>query len=110
MHAGQLAVVWLCDMDVHGLTLVDVGATICRHFDYGLLGDFPHCFIQLLQIIWNSIYVLSIHEQNMNDFWLLLRSTCSWRELFNEQKFSSNFYNLLHIINKTAKQPVLMVN
>lgn len=58
MHAGQFAVVRLCDVDVKGLALVDEGAAICGHLEYGLLGDFPHGFIQLLQVIWNFLNVL----------------------------------------------------
>lgn len=58
MHAGQFAVVRLCDVDVQGLALVDVGTAIGGHLEYCLLGDFPHRFIQLLQIIWNSFNVL----------------------------------------------------
>lgn len=58
MHAGQFAVVRLCDVDIHGLALVDEGAAVGSHLDYGLLGDFPHGFIQLLQISWNFLNVL----------------------------------------------------
>ena len=58
VHAGQFAVVRLCDVDVQGLALVDVGTAIGGHLEYRLLGDFPHSLIQLLQIIWNSFDVL----------------------------------------------------
>lgn len=51
MHAGQFAIVWLSNVDIQRLALVNVGATICCHLEDGLLGDFPHSLIQLLQII-----------------------------------------------------------
>ncbi len=58
MHAGQFAIIRLCDVDVQGLALVDKGATVSGHLEYSLLRDFPYSFIQLLQIIWNSFNVL----------------------------------------------------
>lgn len=51
VHAGQFAIVWLSNMDVQGLALINVGTAICCHLEDGPLGDFPHSFIQLLQII-----------------------------------------------------------
>lgn len=53
VHAGQFAIVWLGNVDVEGLTLVNEGAAVCCHLEDGLLGDFPHCFVQLFQIIWD---------------------------------------------------------
>ncbi len=58
VHAGQFAVVRLSDVDVQGLALVDEGAAVGGHLQHGLLGDFPHGFVQLLQIVWNLIDVL----------------------------------------------------
>ena len=58
VHAGQFAIVWLCNMDVKGLALVNVSTTICCHLEDSLLGDFPHSFIQLLQVIWDLFNIL----------------------------------------------------
>lgn len=58
MHAGQFAIVWLGDVDVQGLALVDVGATISCHLEDGLLGDLPHCFVQLLQVVRDPLNIL----------------------------------------------------
>lgn len=58
VHAGQLAVVRLSDVDVQGLALVDEGAAVGSHLEYGLLRDFPNGFVQLLDVIWNPINVL----------------------------------------------------
>lgn len=59
VHAGQLAVVRLGYVDVQGLALVDEGAAVSGHLEYGFLGDLPHGFIQLLQILWDLVDVLS---------------------------------------------------
>lgn len=58
VHAGQFAIVWLSNMDVQGLALINVGTAICCHLEDGLLGDFPHSFIQLLQIIRDLLNIL----------------------------------------------------
>lgn len=65
VHAGQFAVVGLCNVDVQRLALVDEGAAVRRHLDDGLLGDFPHSFIQLLHIVRNSVNVLENTERNI---------------------------------------------
>lgn len=58
MHATKFSIVWLSNVNVKRLALVNVCATICCHLEDSLLGDFPHSFIQLLQIIWDIINVL----------------------------------------------------
>lgn len=58
MHAGEFSIVWFSDMDVERLALVNVSATICCHLQDSLLRDFPHCFVQLLQIIRDLCNVL----------------------------------------------------
>lgn len=63
VHAGQFAVVRLCDVDVERLTLIDISASICCHLEDGLLGDFPHSFIQLLQIIRDLLNVLLANQE-----------------------------------------------
>lgn len=67
VHAGQLAVVRLCYVDVQGLALVDVGPTVGGHLDYSFLGDLPYGFVELLQIIWDLIDVLSKFTKNINN-------------------------------------------
>lgn len=37
VHAGQLAIVRLCYVDVQGLALVNVGPTVGGHLDYSFL-------------------------------------------------------------------------
>ena len=37
VHAGQFAVVWLGNVKIEGLTLVNVGSTVCRHLQDNLL-------------------------------------------------------------------------
>ena len=58
VHAAQFAVVWLGNVNVEGLTLVDVGATICCHLQDSLLGDLPDGFVQLLQVVGDPFNVL----------------------------------------------------
>ena len=50
MHAGQLAVVRLGDVDVERLALVDEGAAVGGHLEHRLLGDLPHRLIESLQV------------------------------------------------------------
>lgn len=50
VHAGELAVVGLRNVDVEGLALVDERSTVGCHLKDGFLGDFPHSFIELLQV------------------------------------------------------------
>ena len=59
MHAGQFAVVWLCDVDVERLTLVNVGAAVSGQLQDDLLRDLPHRLIQGLQVIRDPVYVLT---------------------------------------------------
>lgn len=58
VHAGQFAIIGLCNVDVQGLALVDVGAAVGGHLENRLLGDFPHGFVELLQIVWDLADVL----------------------------------------------------
>lgn len=58
VHAGQFAIVWLSDVDIKRLALVNVSSTICCHFQNSLLGNLPHRFVELLQIIWNLFNIL----------------------------------------------------
>lgn len=51
MHAGQFAVVWLSDVDVEGLALINVSAAVCCHLEDGLLRDFPHGFVEILHVL-----------------------------------------------------------
>lgn len=51
MHAGQFAVVWLGNVDVEGLALINVSAAVCCHLEDGLLGDFPHGFVETLHVL-----------------------------------------------------------
>ena len=51
VHAAQLAVVWLSNVDVEGLTLVDEGSAVGRHLEHGLLGDLPHRLVQVFQVL-----------------------------------------------------------
>lgn len=57
-------------MDVQGLALVDVGTTICCHLEDSLLGDFPHRFIQLLQIIRDLVNIL--WSVDKSDVWNII--------------------------------------
>lgn len=62
VHAGQLAVVGLSDVDVEGLALVDEGAAVGRHLQHRLLRDFPHGLVELLEVAGNFLNVLSKHN------------------------------------------------
>lgn len=53
VHAGELAVVGLSDVDVERLALVYEGPAVSSHLQNSLLGDLPHSLIQLLQVIWD---------------------------------------------------------
>lgn len=65
VHAGQFAVVRLCDVDVQRLALIDVRAAICCHLEDGLLRDFPHCFVQPLQIVGDLRNILSANQESL---------------------------------------------
>mmetsp|Transcript_18779 Transcript_18779/g.50399 ORF Transcript_18779/g.50399 Transcript_18779/m.50399 type:complete len:267 (-) Transcript_18779:808-1608(-) len=41
-------------MDVQRLRLVDVHSSVCCHVQYNSLLDFPHCLVQIFQILWKS--------------------------------------------------------
>ena len=58
MHAGQLGVGRLGNVDVHRLALVDESAAIGRHPDDHLLRYLPHCLVQSLHVIRNVLDVL----------------------------------------------------
>jgi len=60
MHAGQFAVVGLCDVDVERLTLVNVWAAVSGQLQDDLLWDLPDCLVEGLQVIWDAVNVLTI--------------------------------------------------
>lgn len=64
VHATKFSIVWLSNVNVKRLALVNVCTTICCHLEDRLLGDFPHSFIQLFQIIWDLINVLKRRGTN----------------------------------------------
>ena len=66
MHAGQLSVAGLSDVDVERLALVDEGAPVSSHGDDHLLGNLPCCLVQCLQVIWDPLDFLSA-ESNRNE-------------------------------------------
>jgi len=45
MHAAQFGIVWFCNVNVEGLTLVNERSTISSHLDNSLLGDLPDGFV-----------------------------------------------------------------
>lgn len=51
VHAGELAIVGLSNVDVQGLALVDEGPSVCRHLQDGFLRDLPNSLVELLQVI-----------------------------------------------------------
>lgn len=51
VHASELSVVGLSDVDVERLALVYEGPAVSSHLQNSLLGDLPHSLIQLLQVI-----------------------------------------------------------
>ena len=55
MHAGQLAKVGLCNVDIKRLALVNEGSSVCHHVDQSTLGDLPHRLVQLLQVLRNAL-------------------------------------------------------
>ncbi|KAK2189785.1 hypothetical protein NP493_97g03028 [Ridgeia piscesae] len=59
MHAGQFAVVGLCDVDVERLTLVNVWAAVSGQLQDDLLWDLPDCLVEGLQVIWDAVNVLT---------------------------------------------------
>lgn len=58
VHAGEFAVVGLCDVDVERLALIDESSSVCCHLEDSFLGDLPHCLIELLQVVRNLRYIL----------------------------------------------------
>jgi len=59
VHAGQLAVAGLSDVDVERLALVDEGAPVSSHGDDHPLGNLPRCLVQRLQVIRDPLDFLS---------------------------------------------------
>lgn len=58
MHAGQLAVVGFCNVNVERLALINESSSVCCHLEDSFLGDLPHRLIELLQVIRNLRYIL----------------------------------------------------
>ena len=42
MHAGELAKIWFCDVNVETLALIDVRSSISGHLDNILLRNLPY--------------------------------------------------------------------
>lgn len=58
MHACQFVIVWLSKEHIEGLALVDEGSSVCSHVYESLLGNFPHCLVQWLEVIRDLFNVL----------------------------------------------------
>ena len=63
VHARQLAVAWLRDVNVEGLALVDVRPAVSGHLQDSLLGDLPHTFVESLQIVGYTFYRLKYKKK-----------------------------------------------
>ena len=62
MHGRELAVVWLSDVDIEWLALVDEGPPVGSHLKHNLLGDLPHCLVQGFQVGGNAFDILKIKK------------------------------------------------
>lgn len=58
MHACQFGKVWLSNVDIERLALVDVCAPVCSHVDQCALRNLPHCLVQFLEVGGDLINVL----------------------------------------------------
>ena len=50
MHAGEFPKVWVSDVYIERLALVNVGSAVCTHVDQSPLGQLPHRLVEGLQI------------------------------------------------------------
>lgn len=66
MHGGEFSVVWLRNVHIERLALINVSSTVSSHLQNAFLRNFPHSPVQVLQILRNAIDIL----QTMN---LLIR-------------------------------------
>ena len=48
VHAGQFSKVWVWDVHIEGLALVDVGSPVSTHVDESPLRQLPHCLVEKL--------------------------------------------------------------
>jgi len=62
VHAGQLAVVRLSDVNVQALALVNEGGTVSGHLDNVLLRDLPHGAVEQLQLVRDLVDILRIRR------------------------------------------------
>ena len=53
VHRAHLAEVWLCNVNVQTLTLIDESSSVRRHFEDRLLADLPDRLVQGLDVVWN---------------------------------------------------------
>ena len=60
VHAGQLAVAGVSDVDVERLALVDEGASVGSHADDHPLGNLPRRLVQSLQIVRDALDFLQV--------------------------------------------------
>lgn len=88
VHAGEFTIVWLSNMNVKRLALVDVSTTICCHLQDSLLRDLPDSFIKLLQICRDSFNILRkywarVHQSSIGNRYTWVDSlTFTWMEPF----------------------------
>ena len=62
VHRAHLAKVWLGNVDVKGLGLVDVGAPVGRLSQHVLLADLPHSLVQVADFFGDFLKKREIFE------------------------------------------------
>lgn len=58
VHGGELSIVWLSDVHIERLALINVGTAVSSHLQNALLRNFPHRPVQVFEILRNSLNVL----------------------------------------------------
>ena len=67
MHRREFVHIWLGNMDVQRLRLIDERTSIRCHVDDGFLRNFPHRFVQSFDVIGNTVDVLHEGKGRMNE-------------------------------------------
>ena len=66
VHACEFRVVRFSNVHIQALTLVDVHRSVGCHVYNNLLRNLPHCLVQLLQVVRNSINMLRKKTNQLN--------------------------------------------
>ena len=68
MHRSQFPVVWFSNVNIKRLTLINESTTIGCHLNDGALRNLPDGFVQILNVLWDSVDFLLFLKQKTKVF------------------------------------------